>query len=85
MLLSVWAAVLLVGLVMVYSASVALSDGDPRYANYHSYSFVLRHAMALGLGVLAALVAFQIPVAAWQRFTPWFMGLSLVLLVLVVS
>ncbi|MEK9895675.1 MAG: FtsW/RodA/SpoVE family cell cycle protein, partial [Burkholderiaceae bacterium] len=82
-LLSVWVAVLLVGLVMVYSASVALSDGDPRYANYHSYSFVLRHAMALGLGALAALVAFQIPMAAWQRLTPWFMGLSLVLLVLV--
>jgi cell division protein FtsW len=82
-LLSVWAAVLLVGLVMVYSASVALSDGDPRYANYHSYSFVLRHAMALWLGALAALVAFQIPMAAWQRLTPWFMGLSLVLLVLV--
>jgi cell division protein FtsW len=82
-LLSVWAAVLLVGLVMVYSASVALSDGDPRYANYHSYSFVLRHAMALGLGALAALVAFQIPMVAWQRLTPWFMGLSLVLLVLV--
>ena len=82
-LLSVWAAVLLVGLVMVYSASVALSDGDPRYTNYHSYSFVLRHAMALGLGALAALVAFQMPMAAWQRLTPWLMGLSLVLLVLV--
>jgi cell division protein FtsW len=37
----------------------------------------------LGLGALAALVAFQIPMAAWQRLTPWFMGLSLVLLVLV--
>ena len=82
-LLSVWVAVLLVGLVMVYSASVALSDGDLRYLNYQSHSFVFRHAMALTLGAVGALVAYQMPMALWQRLTPWLMGLSLLLLVVV--
>ncbi|MGA1575968.1 MAG: putative lipid II flippase FtsW, partial [Burkholderiaceae bacterium] len=43
----------------------------------------LRHAMALTLGAVGALVAYQMPMALWQRLTPWLMGLSLLLLVVV--
>src|SRR5690625_7946685 len=38
------AALVLFGLLMVYSASIALADG-PRYANYGRYYFVLRHGI----------------------------------------
>lgn len=70
------------GLVMVYSASIALPD-NPRFANYASTHFVVRHAIAMGLGLLAAVVAFQLPMRTWERLAPWLFTLALLLLVLV--
>ncbi len=70
------------GLVMVYSASVALPDA-PRFANYSATYFLTRHMVFIGLGVVTALAVFQIPMSTWQRWAPiLFLG-GLVLLVLV--
>ncbi|MFP5466394.1 MAG: putative lipid II flippase FtsW [Gammaproteobacteria bacterium] len=79
-----WVVVALVswGLVMVYSASIALPD-NPRFANYAQAHFVLRHGLAIVMGFVAALVAFQFPVRAWERMAPWLFTLALLLLVLV--
>ncbi len=80
----VWVTVTLMlwGLVMVYSASIAMPD-SPRFARYtHSY-FLTRHVMWLSLGAIAALVAFQVPVARWETSARWLFVASLVLLVLV--
>ena len=76
------AALLCWGLVMVYSASIALPD-NPRFANYESYHFLLRHSMSLALGGIAGLVAYQVPLARWERWSIWLFLLSLFLLVLV--
>ncbi len=59
-----WAVVGLVlfGLVMVYSATIALPD-SPRFANYTPMHFVIRHTMAILVGFMFALVAFQVPMA----------------------
>ncbi|QHE89022.1 putative lipid II flippase FtsW [Hydrogenophaga sp. BPS33] len=70
------------GLVMVYSASIALPD-NPRFGNYAQSHFVLRHGMAMVIGVVAAMVAFQFPMKAWERLAPWMFAVALVLLVLV--
>ena len=67
------------GLVMVYSASIALSD-NPRFANYAQAHFVLRHGLFIMIGLVAALITFQVPIQTWERFAPWLFAVSLVLL-----
>ena len=70
------------GLVMVYSASIALPD-NPRFANYAHTHFVLRHGLFILIGLVASLIVFQVPMQSWERFAPWLFALSLLLLVLV--
>ena len=54
----VWVTIglLCFGLVMVYSASVALPD-NPRFANYAHGHFLLRHAIFIALSFACALLA----------------------------
>ncbi|WP_299765308.1 putative lipid II flippase FtsW [Ramlibacter sp.] len=80
----VWVCVALLawGLVMVYSASIALPD-NPKFARYAHSFFLTRHAIFLGLAFVAGLLAFQVPVASWERWAPWLFVLSLLLLVMV--
>lgn len=75
-------ALLLWGLVMVYSASVAMPD-NPRLARLTSSHHLLRHTFALGVGLVAAVLAFQVPLDTWERFAPWLFVASLILLVVV--
>jgi cell division protein FtsW len=75
-------ALLAFGLVMVYSASVALPD-NPKFARYANDHFLVRHAAFLLLSFVTALLAYQVPVATWEKLAPWLFVLSLVLLVLV--
>ncbi len=79
-----WSMVLLLlwGLVMVYSASIAMPD-NPRFANYKPTHFLNRHLFALLLGTITALLAFQIPVRTWEKWAPWLFAGSLLLLVIV--
>lgn len=80
----VWVIVglLSLGLVMVYSASIALPD-NPRFANYQPSHFLTRHLISMVLSVLAALVVVQIPLQLWEKAAPWIFILALILLVLV--
>jgi cell division protein FtsW len=81
-LVAVTVALLALGLVMVYSASIALPD-NPRFARYAPTHFLLRHSMALALAFVAALLALQVPVAVWEKCASWCFVASLLLLVLV--
>ncbi|WP_416142215.1 putative lipid II flippase FtsW [Hydrogenophaga sp.] len=81
-LLWVVVALLAWGLVMVYSASIALPD-NPRFANYAHTHFALRHGIFILIGLLAALFAFQVSMRSWAFWAPWLFAASLVLLVLV--
>ena len=74
-------ALIMLGTVMVYSASIALAD-SPRY-NVAPTHFLMRHVLSLGIAFCAAVVAFQVPMATWQRLAPWIFGGAMVLLVLV--
>lgn len=80
-LVMVVAALILLGSVMVYSASISLAD-SPRYQVAPTH-FLLRHALALAVAFCAAVVAFSIPMAQWQRLAPWLFIGVLVLLVIV--
>ena len=79
-----WAALLLVslGLVMVYSSSIATAEAG-RYSGNNSAYYLLRHSMFLVLALGAATAVFLVPVRLWQKAAPWFFAACMVLLVLV--
>ena len=80
----VWVAMalLMLGLVMVYSASIALPD-SPKFANYAATHFFSRHMFSLSLALATACIVVQIPMSVWERAAPWLFVASLVLLMLV--
>ncbi len=80
----VWVTVALLafGLVMVYSASIAMPD-NPKFARYAPTHFVMRHVLSLAVAFVVALLAFQVPVATWEKLAPWLFVASLILLMLV--
>jgi len=81
-LLWVVVALLAWGLVMVYSASIAMSD-NPRFGNISHTHFLVRHMFALVMGFVAALLTFQIPMAVWERQARALFLLSIALLIAV--
>ncbi|MEO8527201.1 MAG: FtsW/RodA/SpoVE family cell cycle protein, partial [Caldimonas sp.] len=81
-LVCVIVGLLALGLVMVYSASVAMPD-NPKFARYTSTYFLNRHLLFTGISVLVALVVVQVPVTVWEKLSPWIFVAALLLLVLV--
>jgi len=81
-----WTTLLLlaIGLVMVYSASIAMAESSA-HTGFRAWYFLARHALFTCIGVVAAVVAFQIPVKVWQRLAPWLFlaGAALLIVVLV--
>ena len=79
-----WVVVLLLAfsVVMVYSASIAMPD-NPRFGNIAPHHFVLRHAIAIGVGFVGALLAFQVSMNTWERMAPWLFVVSILLLIAV--
>ncbi len=75
-------ALLMFGLVMVYSASIAMPD-NPKFSRYSHTHFLTRHLLSLTVAGLVAFLAFQVPVATWEKAAPWLFVASLVLLILV--
>jgi len=82
--LLVWAilSLALIGLVMVYSASITLADG-PKYANYSSNHFLVRHLISLGIATFVGFWVFKIPVKAWDKLAPYLFIITILLLIAV--
>jgi cell division protein FtsW len=82
--LLVWAvlSLALIGLVMVYSASITLADG-PKYANYSSNFFLIRHLISLTIAIVVAIWVFKIPTTIWDRYSPVIFGIAVLLLIAV--
>jgi len=73
------AALLLVGLMMIYSATFALGyqlHGQPTY-------YFIRQLLWVGLGTLAMIIFARIEYHTWRRFSIPIMAVTLLLLVLV--
>ncbi|MEP7274790.1 MAG: putative lipid II flippase FtsW [Betaproteobacteria bacterium] len=79
-----WTGLLLLafGVVMVYSASIAMAEANA-HTGYRPWFFLVRHALFVGVALVAATVAFQIPVKVWQRLAPVLFVIGLVLLIAV--
>ena len=80
----IWLVVALMslGAVMVFSASIAIAEAA-RFTGGQAYYFFLRHIIALGVGVVAAIAVFQVPMRYWQAGAPYLFMFCLALLVIV--
>jgi cell division protein FtsW len=80
----IWVTVALLawGLVMVYSASIAMPE-NPKFSRYTPTHFLTRHLISIVVSFVVALIAFQTPVATWEKIAPWLFVVSLALLIVV--
>ncbi|ADI30785.1 putative lipid II flippase FtsW [Methylotenera versatilis] len=71
-----------IGLVMVYSASIAIAEAD-KGVGYNSSYYLVHQAIFMVVALSAAFVAFNVPVAWWQKMAPYLFLIGLALLILV--
>ncbi|TAJ82847.1 MAG: putative lipid II flippase FtsW [Gallionellaceae bacterium] len=76
------AALLAIGLVMVYSASIATAEAG-KFTGYQPAYYLMRHAIFIMVGLLAGIVVFQVPTQTWQNLAPYLFLFGVVLLILV--
>lgn len=73
---------MLLGMVMVYSASISLPDA-PKYAHYSTTHFLSRQAMFICVSLMAGALAFRVPIGTWQKVAPYLFVVTLAMLALV--
>ncbi len=76
------AALLALGLVMVYSASIATAEAG-KFTGYQPAYYLVRHAVFIAVGLFAGIVVFQVPTQTWQNLAPYLFLFGVLLLVLV--
>jgi cell division protein FtsW len=69
---------------MVYSASISIAEAGKNTQGYPAY-FLVRHGAYVGAGLIAGLIAFQIPMRLWQKYSfhLFVVGVLLLMLVLI--
>jgi len=75
-------ALLSIGMVMVYSASIATAE-ESRFTGFHPTYYLARHSLFIFIGIVSGVMAFQVPVQTWQKLAPYLFMLGVVLLILV--
>jgi cell division protein FtsW len=75
-------ALLAMGLVMVYSASIATAEAS-KFTGYNASYYLVRHGIFIAVGILAGIAAFQVPLQMWQNLAMPLFVIGTVLLVLV--
>jgi len=81
-IVAVTVALLALGLVMVYSSSIAMAEGA-RHTGHQASYFLVRHAVFVVISVVGAAAVFQVPMHTWQRHAPHLFLVGMLLLVLV--
>jgi cell division protein FtsW len=76
------AILLMLGLVMVYSASIAVLERRKPAADASTY-YLVRHSISMCIAIGASVIAFAVPVRHWQRAALPLFLLGIVLLALV--
>jgi len=82
LLLWVLAGLLMLGLIMVYSASIATAEGS-KFTGHEPAYYLIRHGIFVLIGVTAGVVAFTVPLQQWQTYAPYLFLLGVLLLLLV--
>jgi cell division protein FtsW len=70
------------GLIMVYSSSIAIAEGGRFSGNQPSY-YLIRHGVFLFVGLMAGFICFQFPLRVWEQAAPYLFCLGVLLLTLV--
>ncbi|MDP4835918.1 MAG: putative lipid II flippase FtsW [Burkholderiales bacterium] len=70
------------GVVMVYSSSIAIADNSVLVGG-SPYRFLIRHLFSLSIGLMLTLLATQIPLRYWEAMAPVLFVIGLVMLVAV--
>jgi cell division protein FtsW len=80
----VWSALLLgaIGLVMVYSASIAMAEAE-RFTGFRPSYFLVRHGVYVAIGLAIGAALFRVPLWLWQKASPWLFMLGTGFLVFV--
>ncbi|MBN8762843.1 MAG: putative lipid II flippase FtsW [Thiobacillus sp.] len=73
---------LAIGLVMVYSASIAIAEAA-RYTHHNGEYYLLRQGIFIVMGIGAGVAAFRVPMRVWQQAAPYLFLVGLLLLVVV--
>ena len=73
---------LALGLVMVYSASLAIAEAA-RYTGHNGEYYLMRQGIFIALGIGVGVAAFQVPMRVWQQAAPFLFLFGLLLLVVV--
>ena len=76
---SLAALMLGIGLVMVYSSSIAIAEASHYTGNQPAY-FLIRHSVFVFVGVMAGVICFQFPTRLWQQAAPYLFVLGVLLL-----
>ena len=79
-----WVVALLVavGLLMVYSSSIA-SASESRFTRSSATYFLFRQGLFVLIGAVLALFVFDTSLRTWERITPYVFGVALLLILLV--
>lgn len=72
------AALLSLGTLMVYSASISLAD-SPKY-NTTPYHFLVRHLMFIAMSLVMGYIVYRIPMRVWNKLAPYMVFFAIVLL-----
>ncbi len=80
----IWVTLLLlaIGVVMVYSSSIAIAEAS-RITGNNATHYLTRHLSFVLISLMAGTMVFQIPLRLWQRTAPFLFISGLILLVLV--
>lgn len=79
----VWFTLLLlsIGLVMIYSASIAIAEAQ--FGAGRAGHYLVRHSIYLAVGLMLGFIAFQVPMQIWRKGVSYLFLISVSLLVLV--
>lgn len=79
-----WVSMILIGigLVMVYSSSIALAEVSKKYGNFSEY-FLIRQTLFICISLVAGFITFLIPIRSWQKVSPFLFLFGLLLLIIV--
>jgi cell division protein FtsW len=79
-----WVSMILIGigLIMVYSSSIALAETSKKYGNFSEY-FLIRQTLFICISVIAGFITFLIPIRSWQKVSPYLFLFGLLLLIIV--
>jgi len=79
-----WVIALLVavGLLMVYSSSIA-SASESRFTRSSATYFLFRQCFFVFVGAFLALFLFETPMRTWERITPYVFGVALFMIAVV--